>query len=143
VGESVIGVKRQGMRSFVLVSIEDAWQLVTPVDELEDGLLAVFIPGVPLAGSGSLYFMAPDRVRRLSTSTKSALLTLRRMGVGSRDLLKGEMLSIDPAGGEVQRQWRSSERADLHVDLESTLYGRLRYFDSRCGSLCRQCGSPR
>lgn len=81
-----------------MVSIEDAWQLAMVVDELEDGLLAVFIPDVPEARSGSLLFVSPDRVRPLSITPKAALQTLRRMGVGSRELLKGTTLPRDPPG---------------------------------------------
>ena len=97
IGESLMGAEPAGdVRPVVLVSIEDAWQLAMVVDKLEDGLLAVFVPGVPEARSGSLYFMSPDRVRPLSISAMDAIVTLRRMGVGSRELLKGEGLPPEP-----------------------------------------------
>jgi uncharacterized membrane protein len=84
------------MRKPVMVRIEDAWQIAMVVDELEDGLLAIYVPSVPEARSGSLYFMEPDRVRPLPVSIKTAIFTLRRMGVGSRELLKGVVLKDDP-----------------------------------------------
>ena len=97
VGESLAGAEPAGgARSIVMVSIEDAWQLAMVVDKLEDGLLAVYVPGVPDARSGSLYFMSPDRVRPLSISTMDAFATLRRMGVGSRELLKSAGLPPEP-----------------------------------------------
>ena len=102
-GESLVGVEAAGARELVMVSTEDAWQIAMVVDELEDGLLAVYIPGVPEARSGSLLFVTPDRVRPLSISMKSAMLTLRRMGVGSRELLKDVNLKGDPSGAVMQR----------------------------------------
>lgn len=95
-GGSLAGVESATARAIVMVSMEDAWQLAMVVDELEDGLLAVYIPGVPEARSGSLYFVSPDRVRPLSITPKAAMQTLRRMGVGSRELLKGTLLPPGP-----------------------------------------------
>lgn len=88
-GDSLAGAEPAGVRAVVMVSIEDAWQIALVMDELEDGLLAVFVPDVPQGRSGSLYFMHPDRVRPLPISMKAAMLALRRMGIGSRELLKG------------------------------------------------------
>lgn len=92
VGDSLVGAEPEGMRRTVMVSIEDAWQIGMVVDELEDGLIAVYVPAVPEAHSGSLFFMEPDRVVPLSIGVKTAMQTLRRMGVGSRASLKGERI---------------------------------------------------
>lgn len=89
IGESIAGAEPSGLQP-VMVSIEDAWQLGMVVDKLEDGLLAVYIPSVPEGRSGSLYFMDPDRVRPLSISVNTGMKVLRRMGVGSGELLKRE-----------------------------------------------------
>jgi uncharacterized membrane protein len=90
IGESIAGAEPSGLQQPVMVSIEDAWQLGMVVDKLEDGLLAVYIPSVPEGRSGSLYFMDPDRVRPLSINLKTGFKVLRRMGVGSGELLKRE-----------------------------------------------------
>jgi uncharacterized membrane protein len=90
IGEGIAGVESRDLRQPVMVSIEDAWQLGMVVDKLEDGLLAVYIPSVPEGRSGSLYFMDPDRVRPLSISVKTGFKVLRRMGVGSGELMKRE-----------------------------------------------------
>ncbi len=89
IGESIAGAEPSGLQP-VMVSIEDAWQLGMVVDKLEDGLLAVYIPSVPEGRSGSLYFMDPDRVRPLSISVNTGMKVLRRMGVGSGELMKRE-----------------------------------------------------
>jgi uncharacterized membrane protein len=83
-----------GIESFahqpVLVAIEDeAWQLAFVVEKLSTGRIAVYVPGVPEAKSGSLYFLAPDRVKPADISPAAAFQVLRRMGVGSSQLLEG------------------------------------------------------
>ncbi|HWM28617.1 MAG TPA: DUF502 domain-containing protein [Woeseiaceae bacterium] len=89
VSESLAGVDTSGVRDAVMVRIEDAWQIAFVVDHLDDGHLAVYVPGVPDSRSGSLYFMTAERVKPLKIPMTAALQTLRRMGVGSKELLRG------------------------------------------------------
>ena len=89
VGENLAGVDTSNVREPVMARIEDAWQIAFIVDRLDDGHLAVYVPGVPVARFGSLYFMTPEKVKPLSIPLKSALQTLQSMGVGSRELLRG------------------------------------------------------
>lgn len=73
----------------VLVSLDDdAWQIAFIVDTINENEVAVYVPGAPETRSGSLYFLPPDRLRRIHTTSAVAFQTLRRMGVGSADLLK-------------------------------------------------------
>lgn len=81
-----------GIESFarqpVLLSIEeDAWQIAFVVDRMEQRV-AVYVPGVPEARSGSLYFVASERVRPLEITSTAAFQILRRMGVGAGELIK-------------------------------------------------------
>lgn len=89
VSESLAGVDTSGVHDPVMARIEDAWQIAFIVDRLDDGHLAVYVPGVPECRSGSLYFMTAERVKPLTIPLKSALQTLRHMGVGSNELLHG------------------------------------------------------
>ena len=91
IGENIAGVDTSGARDPVVVRIEDAWQIAFVVDRLNDGHLAVYVPGVPNSRSGSLYFIAPDRVKPLTIPLRSVLLTLRRMGMNSNELLRGRI----------------------------------------------------
>ena len=94
VGASLAGDETQ-VGTLAFARIEDAWQIALVVDTLENGLLSVFVPDVPQGRSGSLYFMAPDRIRPLDIPIKDAMSTLRRMGMGSREILKG-VPHLDP-----------------------------------------------
>lgn len=74
----------------VLASIEDdAWQVAFIVDRVGERL-AVYVPGVPETRSGSLYYVMPDRIRPLTIKASAAFQVLRRMGVGSGEVLNGE-----------------------------------------------------
>ncbi len=89
--DSIAGVDASGTRDPVMARIEDAWQIGFIVDRLDDGHLAVYVPGVPQSRSGSLYFMTPDRVQPLAIPLISVLKTLRRMGMDSNELLHGRV----------------------------------------------------
>jgi uncharacterized membrane protein len=89
VGESMLGVEKKSAHETVLARIEDAWQIGFVVERLENGLLAVFIPGAPNPHSGSVYFMTPDRVMPAAIPQASALKCLKRLGAGSNALLRG------------------------------------------------------
>ena len=73
----------------VMARIEDAWQLAFLTEDAGNGLLAVYVPGAPSPMSGSLYFLTPDRIKPLNISLKEAMLCIRRLGLGSRQLLAG------------------------------------------------------
>jgi uncharacterized membrane protein len=71
--------------------IEDARQLTFLIERLESGHVAVFVPGTPSPQSGSVYFMAEDRIKPVNIPPASALKCLRCRGVGSNALLRGQL----------------------------------------------------
>jgi len=89
VGASFTGFEEAGSAKVAMVQFDDLWQLALVMDALEDGRFAVFIPDAPEPRTGTLCYMAPERVRLLGIPVKSAMLLLRRMGQGSREVLKG------------------------------------------------------
>jgi uncharacterized membrane protein len=74
-----------------LAWIEECWQPALLVEELEDGWLVVFVPQVPTPFSGALYFMPPERVKRLEATSVAVLQCIKKFGVGSRALMKGQL----------------------------------------------------
>jgi uncharacterized membrane protein len=93
VGESMLGVETQSAHETVLARIEDAWQLAFLIERLENGLVAVFVPGAPHPQSGSVYFMTRDRILELNLPPGSVLKCLKRLGAGSNTLLRGHSLA--------------------------------------------------
>lgn len=73
----------------VFVRIEDAWQIGFVADTLDNGDLAVFVPGAPSPLSGSLFFLEPGRVRDSGLTVNEAMAMLRRIGVGAAQQLRG------------------------------------------------------
>jgi uncharacterized membrane protein len=76
---------------YALAWIEECWQPAVVMEELENGWLAVFVPRVPHVFSGALFYMPPDRVKRIETTSVAILKAMARFGVGSRALLKGQL----------------------------------------------------
>jgi len=61
------------------------------MEELENGWLVVFVPQAPTPFSGALFYMPPDRVKRIETTSAEMLKAVARFGVGSRAILKGQL----------------------------------------------------
>jgi uncharacterized membrane protein len=88
VGEGMLGGKPTVAHETVLARIEDAWQFDFLVERLENGSIAVFIPGAPNPYSGAVYFMTADRVRPAAIPLAAAMKCLKRLGAGSNALLR-------------------------------------------------------
>ena len=88
-GESMLGVEKEGSYPVVLARFDDTWQIGFRVDELANGLVAVFVPGAPNPQSGSVYYMTAERVTPADIPPAAALKCLQRLGAGSGALLRG------------------------------------------------------
>jgi uncharacterized membrane protein len=90
-GENVAGVQGSTAYQPVLARIEDSWQLGFIVETIEPGQFAVYVPGAPSPWSGSVYFMAEDRIRRVDMKISEVQGCLKRLGIGSSALLRGKL----------------------------------------------------
>lgn len=86
-GSSMMGLGEMAEHPVVLAQLGDVWRLGVQTDIVQDGLAAVFIPNSPNTFSGSVFFVARDRVQRLDVSLARALRCLERCGVGGGSLL--------------------------------------------------------
>jgi uncharacterized membrane protein len=81
-----------------LARVEDAWVLAFVVEkEPVDGLLTVFVPSSPTPAAGTIYYLEPDRVRRIDLPVKTAVKLVMQLGVGSAALLRGRIEPERPA----------------------------------------------
>jgi len=55
-----------------LANIDDAWLLSFIVEELPDGMLAVFVPSAPTPTAGNVYLMTEQQVKRLDVPVAAA-----------------------------------------------------------------------
>ena len=90
-GESMAGVEGATAYQPVLARIEDSWQLGFIVETIEPGQYAVYVPGAPNPWSGSVYFMAESRIKRIDMKIGDVQGCLKRLGIGSTGLLKGQL----------------------------------------------------
>jgi len=68
----------------VLVQFDDNSQIAFEIErEPGDGKVALYLPGAPSPWSGTVVYVTPERVQRLSMSVREALNTIRMLGSGS------------------------------------------------------------
>jgi uncharacterized membrane protein len=70
-----------------LASIDDAWLFSFIVEELPDGMLAVFVPSAPTPTAGNVYMMTEQQVKRLDVPVAAATKCIMQLGVGAGELL--------------------------------------------------------
>ena len=85
--ESMLEVQNQQADSVVLVRFDDSWQIGLRIEELENGLVTVFVPGAPSPQSGSIYFMTADRIMISGIPITSMMKCLEKFGGGSNTLM--------------------------------------------------------
>ena len=85
----VANIQAQSDICVALARIEEAWMLSFILEKLEDGLLVVFVPSAPTPAAGSVYYLTEDRVKRLDVPVSTAMQVIMRLGLGSRELLRG------------------------------------------------------
>lgn len=89
--DSMSGTEEVSGREAVLARIEDAWQIALLVERLDNGHVAVYVPGAPNAASGSVYIMTEDRIKPLGMPVSTAFKCVRGLGVGANELLRHKM----------------------------------------------------
>lgn len=87
VSQSLLAPEKQPEFTVVLARFGDGWQIAFLVERLENGHVAVFVPGVPDPQSGSMYLMKEDRIAATDISFNSAMKCLKRYGKGSKEML--------------------------------------------------------
>lgn len=87
----------EGMKP-ALVSIEDGWQIGYVIEPISDGWVAVFLPQAPTPLSGNVMYFTSDRVRPLDITMVQATALVKRIGIGSAEILQGANLKPAAAG---------------------------------------------
>jgi uncharacterized membrane protein len=67
----------------VAVHFDDYSQLAFEIEREPNGDVAVYLPGAPNSWSGSVVYVTPERVIRLSMTLNEALMNIRMLGKGS------------------------------------------------------------
>ncbi len=96
-GESMLGVEKEGTYPPVIVYFDDNSQIGFQVETLASGVVVVFIPGVPDANAGEVYLMPADRIAPINLPLAATLKCLKRLGAGSGALLRDHPLGATTA----------------------------------------------
>ncbi len=72
-----------------LVNVEEGWQIGYALEALDNGWVAVFLPQAPTPMSGNVMYFPAERVRFLNITMIEAMTLVKRMGVGSAEVLRG------------------------------------------------------
>ncbi|WP_018344767.1 DUF502 domain-containing protein [Cytophaga aurantiaca] len=88
-GESMIGANDTSAYKVVLLDIEDSWQLAYLVEELDGNMIAVYVPSVPSALDGDLFYVPKSRIKETFISYKDSIRLLHCQGRGSKKIMKG------------------------------------------------------
>ena len=88
-GEDLLGTHSATPPPVVLIHLDEAWLFALQIETLENGLIAVYVPDAPHPTSGSVVFLTPDRVAATTIPERAALKCMKRIGMGSRALLRG------------------------------------------------------
>lgn len=102
--ESILGAESETAHPVVLVQFDDGWQMGLRIDELETGLVTVFVPDAPSPRSGSVFFLTPDRVIVTNIQLADAIKCLKSLGGGSKEVLSDvlkEALPTRPTTHEI------------------------------------------
>jgi len=75
----------------VLIRLDDQSMIGFEVERLDNGLVAVYLPGSPDTWSGTVAYMTEDRVEKLDTDFATASKTLRTLGRGSNLVFKASV----------------------------------------------------
>jgi uncharacterized membrane protein len=86
-GSSIMGLGEMVEHPVVLAQLGDAWRLGVQTDIVAGSLAAVFIPNSPNTFSGSVFFIASDKIRPLDVPLARVLSCLERCGAGGGSLL--------------------------------------------------------
>lgn len=88
--EKVLGIEKQQVTfPVVLARFDDSWRIGFRVEELENGLVVVFVPDAPNPQVGAVHFMTADRVQPTDIPPAAVLSCLKLLGAGSGALLRG------------------------------------------------------
>jgi uncharacterized membrane protein len=86
---SIASVEENEDMKPVLARLDDYSQIAFEIERLDGGDVAVFLPGAPNPGSGTVCIMAEDRVQSIDTTMIAAMQSVRRFGVGTAAVLRG------------------------------------------------------
>ena len=92
-GLAATGLEEQDMK-VVLARVDDGWQISFLIEQINETMYTVFIPGAPSPWSGSIYHVEKDRIMWTDITQKQAVRCIKLLGAGYKDIL-GKKFGVD------------------------------------------------
>jgi uncharacterized membrane protein len=89
--ENMMGFESNENLKVILVPTDAGWQFAFLIEQIDENNFTVFIPDAPNPWSGSVCFVEKKDIREVGISQKQALACIRKLGYGSKELLKNKL----------------------------------------------------
>lgn len=89
--ESIMGFESNEDLKVIMVPTDAGWQFAFLIEQINDNDFTVFIPDAPNPWSGSVVIVEKKDIREIEITQKQALACIRKLGYGSKELLKNKL----------------------------------------------------
>ena len=89
--ENMMGLESKEDLKVVLVPTDAGWQFAFLIEQINENNFTVFIPDAPNPWSGSVCFVERKDIKEIDITQKQALACIRKLGFGSKELLKNKL----------------------------------------------------
>lgn len=89
--ENIMGFESNQDLKVIMVPTDAGWQFAFLIEQIDENNFAVFIPDAPNPWSGSVVFVEKHNIKEVEISQKQALACIRKLGYGSKELLKNKL----------------------------------------------------
>lgn len=89
--ENIMGIESNQDLKVILVPTDAGWQFAFLIEQIDESTFTVFIPDAPNPWSGSVVFVDKKDIKNIEISQKEALACIRKLGYGSKELLKNKL----------------------------------------------------
>lgn len=89
--ENIMGIESNENLKVVLVPTDAGSQFAFLIEQINENNFAVFVPDAPNPWTGSVCFVEKKDIKEVEISQKEALACIRKLGFGSKALLKDKL----------------------------------------------------
>lgn len=91
INENIMGIESKEDLKVVLVPTDAGWQFAFLIEQINENNFTVFIPDAPNPWSGSVCFVETKDIKEIDITQKQALACIRKLGYGTKELLKNKL----------------------------------------------------
>ena len=89
--ENILGIESKDDLKVILVPTDAGLQFAFLIEQISEDKFTVFIPDAPNPWSGSVVFVEKKDIQDIDITQKQALACIRKLGYGSKELLKNKL----------------------------------------------------